>query len=226
MPTAGADFPSSSPYVLSVGATEIAGGQTSSDFAAPICTSGTLSCASGGSEIVASNKVLAFFSSGGGFSQIAPRPSYQVSHTAAVTARGCGWESRSCINNLFAHCICTGNVASPVQDIRRTQQHSTLNHTCAPIAANDSHPLQDAVVAKYLKNTSALPPAGDFNTTGRAAPDVAALGHNYYIELGGSVSAVDGTSAATPVMAGMIANLNAWRLSNGKPVLGFVNPLM
>lgn len=39
---------------------------------------------------------------------------------------------------------------------------------------------------QYLKNASALPPAGDYNATGCAAPDVAALGHNYYIELGGA----------------------------------------
>lgn len=47
-----------------------------------------------------------------------------------------------------------------------------------------------------------------------------------YIQLGGQVTSVDGTSAATPVVAGMLANLNAWRLSQGKPVLGFVNPLL
>jgi len=45
-------------------------------------------------------------------------------------------------------------------------------------------------------------------------------------QLGGSISSVDGTSAATPVVAGLIANLNAARLKAGKPVLGFVNPLL
>ena len=85
---------------------------------------------------------------------------------------------------------------------------------------------QQSVVAAYIANKSAVPPAGDFNATGRGAPDVAALGHNYFIYLGGSVTSVDGTSAATPVMAGIVANLNAWRLANGKPVLGFLNPLL
>jgi subtilase family serine protease len=97
------DFPSSSPYVLSVGATEIAGGTTSSNFQAPICSSGTLSCASGGSEIVASNKVLAFFSSGGGFSRIAARPSYQV-RVVGAAVRPC-WAGL-CARVAMSACWC------------------------------------------------------------------------------------------------------------------------
>jgi tripeptidyl-peptidase-1 len=85
---------------------------------------------------------------------------------------------------------------------------------------------QQSVVSTYLQNTSALPPAGDFNTSGRGFPDVAALGHNYYIEAGGAVSSVDGTSAATPVFSGLIADINAVRQAAGKSVLGFVNPAL
>jgi subtilase family serine protease len=70
-----ADYPSASPYVTSVGATEIENGKTGTTKA-PICQS-QLTCATGGYEIVASNKVLAFFSSGGGFSSVAARPSWQ-----------------------------------------------------------------------------------------------------------------------------------------------------
>jgi hypothetical protein len=40
------------------------------------------------------------------------------------------------------------------------------------------------------------------------------------------VSSVDGTSAATPTVAGLMGSLNAWRIANGKPVVGFVNPLL
>jgi hypothetical protein len=145
--------------VTSVGATELQNGQTG-PINTPICTTGGLTCATDGYEIVASNKVLAFFSSGGGFSNVAARPAWQ-----------------------------------------------------------------DAVVSAYIKNSTAVP-AGNFNASGRGAPDVAAIGHNYYIELGGQTSSVDGTSAATPVFAGLVANLNAWRITNGKPVLGFINPLL
>jgi subtilase family serine protease len=75
------DFPAVSPYVLSVGATELEHSTTGAVPSEPICTS--VQCATGGYQIVASNKVLAFFSSGGGFSNVAPRPAWQ---DAVVTA--------------------------------------------------------------------------------------------------------------------------------------------
>jgi len=84
---------------------------------------------------------------------------------------------------------------------------------------------QETVVAKYLKNTTALPAASTFNAAGRAYPDVAALGHNYYVEAGGP-DLVDGTSCATPVFGGVIGLLNSYRLEAKLPVIGFANPLL
>ena len=37
---------------------------------------------------------------------------------------------------------------------------------------------------------------------------------------------MDGTSAASPTIAGIIGLMNAHRLKNGKKVLGFINPLL
>jgi len=153
------DFPACSPYITSVGATELANGKTGTTKT-PICQS-QLQCAIGGTEVVASNKLLALFSSGGGFSTVAPRPTWQ-----------------------------------------------------------------DAAVKAYLAQKGVTPPAADFNASNRAFPDVAALGHNYAVVIGGSINMVDGTSAATPVFAGLMADINAWRLANNKPVLGFVSPLL
>jgi len=84
---------------------------------------------------------------------------------------------------------------------------------------------QDDVVKKYLANSTALPPAGTFNASGRAYPDVAALGHNYYVVAGGAVL-VDGTSCSTPVFSAILGLLNSYRLAAGKPVIGFANPLL
>ncbi len=64
---------------------------------------------------------------------------------------------------------------------------------------------QDTVVAKYLKNATALPASSTFNSTGRGYPDVAGLAHNYYIEMGGELTSVDGTSCSTPVWGGALA---------------------
>lgn len=71
------DWPAVSPYVLSVGATELQNSVTGTTKT-PICQS-QLQCATGGYEVVASNEpgYLAFFSSGGGFSNVAPMPSWQ-----------------------------------------------------------------------------------------------------------------------------------------------------
>ena len=46
---------------------------------------------------------------------------------------------------------------------------------------------QTAAVAKYLATPGALVGAPTFNTTGRGYPDIAALGHMFYVELGKQV---------------------------------------
>ncbi|KAL4918733.1 peptidase S8/S53 domain-containing protein [Aspergillus aurantiobrunneus] len=82
---------------------------------------------------------------------------------------------------------------------------------------------QDAAVESYLSQI------GDtqsqyFNRSGRAFPDVAAQAQNYAVVDQGRVGLFDGTSASTPVFAGIVALLNDVRLSAGRPALGFLNP--
>ncbi|CUA75752.1 tripeptidyl-peptidase I [Rhizoctonia solani] len=66
--------------------------------------------------------------------------------------------------------------------------------------------------------------SGLYNTTGRGFPDVAAQGRAFQIVQGGQTTSVAGTSASAPAFAGVIALLNDYRLSQGKPPLGFLNP--
>lgn len=61
---------------------------------------------------------------------------------------------------------------------------------------------------------------------GRGFPDVSAAGSNFLIVLDGNVYTVDGTSAATPVFAGIISLVNEKRAAKGKNPLGFLNPLI
>lgn len=88
---------------------------------------------------------------------------------------------------------------------------------------------QKEAVSKYLaKQSSKLPPASYFNRSNRAFPDVAAMGNNFLIYMAdlGGWSAVGGTSAATPTVAGIAAYLNDLSYTkSGKP-LGFMNPLL
>jgi tripeptidyl-peptidase-1 len=65
-----------------------------------------------------------------------------------------------------------------------------------------------------------------FNASGRGYPDVAAAGRNFWVRTGGTSVLVAGTSAATPVVAGMVSLVNARRLAAGYPTLGFVNPAL
>ena len=93
---------------------------------------------------------------------------------------------------------------------------------------------QAAAVEAYLSSAKAmLPTDGGWNATGRGFPDVSALGgeQNQYCiyagELGGHhATGAYGTSAATPVLATVVAKLNRLRSAAGKPPLGFVKQLV
>ena len=65
-----------------------------------------------------------------------------------------------------------------------------------------------------------------FNSTLRAYPDVSAIGHNLMCEWAGTLVSIDGTSASSPIFAGILTRLNAARLNAGKSQLGFANPLL
>jgi len=85
---------------------------------------------------------------------------------------------------------------------------------------------QKSAVQAYLNSGVALPPASYFNSTGRGAPDIAAVGHNNIIEQSGQLEPVGGTSASAPINAAIIGLLNQAVLAKtGKP-LGFLNPFL
>jgi len=87
---------------------------------------------------------------------------------------------------------------------------------------------QNSVVTNYLQTVppADLPPALDFNATNRGFPDVSALGHNYLIRRDNSWEDVDGTSCSAPVWAALIALWNDYEQTQGRPTLGFINPLI
>jgi tripeptidyl-peptidase-1 len=132
-----ASFPASSPYVTAVGATQ--------------------GPESGKTEVVCSSKTGGVITSGGGFSDVFSRPSYQ-----------------------------------------------------------------DDAVASYFNGVTVAPKSG-YNSNGRGYPDVAVLGYNYVLAIGGQFTLESGTSASAPVFAGMITLINDARLAQGKSPLGFLN---
>ena len=67
--------------------------------------------------------------------------------------------------------------------------------------------------------------AGRYNASGRGFPDISALASGYPIYEGFWFDTA-GTSAASPVIASMLALVNDRLNSAGKPPLGWLNPLL
>ncbi|XP_035166959.1 tripeptidyl-peptidase 1, partial [Oxyura jamaicensis] len=86
---------------------------------------------------------------------------------------------------------------------------------------------QAAAVKSFLRSAAKLPPSSYYNSSGRAYPDLAALSDNYWVVTNRiPLPWVSGTSASTPVVAGMLALVNDRRLQRGKAPLGFLNPAL
>jgi tripeptidyl-peptidase I len=85
---------------------------------------------------------------------------------------------------------------------------------------------QTEVVNYYLSNYGGSVPSQYYNSSGRAYPDISACGRNFLVYISGAWDPVDGTSAAAPTAAALLTIANDYRILNGLPVLGFVNPLL
>mgnify|MGYP006136041385 CR=1 FL=1 len=86
---------------------------------------------------------------------------------------------------------------------------------------------QAAAVAKLVaQHPSALPPGGFYNKTGRAYPDITALGSRFLVYLNGMETELSGTSASTPVVAAMVSQFNEARAAEGMPPMGFLTPFL
>ncbi|PRP88540.1 hypothetical protein PROFUN_02951 [Planoprotostelium fungivorum] len=92
---------------------------------------------------------------------------------------------------------------------------------------------QSTVVNNYLNN-HAPTNNGLYTKTGRGYPDISFSGHNYPIYTGCTSTStssctqtsVDGTSASTPILGGMIALINDQLITAGKSTVGFLNPIL
>ena len=85
---------------------------------------------------------------------------------------------------------------------------------------------QSAPVSAYLASARGAAHAGRYNASGRAYPDLALQAVRYVVSANGQFYALNGTSAAAPAFASVVALLNDRRLARGLPPLGFVNPLL
>jgi len=95
----------------------------------------------------------------------------------------------------------------------------------ASSSLNKAGTWQKAAIASYMKTTGTRPQHID--TTQRAVPDVSAYDDEINIVLNGQGSSLSGTSAACPMVAGMLASINdALAAAGHKTTLGFANPFL
>ena len=84
---------------------------------------------------------------------------------------------------------------------------------------------QASAVSSFL-TTLGSTNSGKFNASGRGFPDVAAIGVDLEIIVGGQLGGVDGTSCSSPTFASIVALLNDRLIAAGKSPLGFLNPFL
>eukprot|EP00939_MAST-03C_sp_MAST-3C-sp1_P002136 g2136.t1 len=87
--------------------------------------------------------------------------------------------------------------------------------------------LTSAYLSTIESDGGKKPKASAFVRGGRGFPDVALVGQNYVVYIGGEAFLQDGTSASTPVVAGMLAIVQSMRAARGKnPLPGWLNPTL
>lgn len=82
---------------------------------------------------------------------------------------------------------------------------------------------QSADVEGYIRRLGG-PLEGRYNASGRAIPDISAIGMGFVVEWGGGAGSAAGTSASVPVVASMVALINDARRRRGLPWTGWLNP--
>ena len=84
---------------------------------------------------------------------------------------------------------------------------------------------QEPLVTDYVGSLGDIYP-GLFNKNGRGYPDIAAQGQSFITIWNGSITLLDGTSAATPTAAAVISLVNDALIAAGRAPLGFLNPFL
>ncbi|KAH9047425.1 subtilisin-like protein [Lactarius hengduanensis] len=82
---------------------------------------------------------------------------------------------------------------------------------------------QDKAVGTFFETLGDMY-QGLYNASGRGLPDIAAQAYRIGIIFRDEYKVMEGTSCATPIVAGIISLLNDYQISQGRHPLGFLNP--
>ncbi|CAF1275823.1 unnamed protein product, partial [Didymodactylos carnosus] len=127
-----------------------------------------------------------------------------------------------CINNPLGRCVSGGDEVA----VSYENDHFTSGGGFSNLQSMPSY--QKHVVEEYLyEQKCQLPSSSMFNRTGRAYPDLSALGNFALVVANGSLGLVGGTSMSSPLFGACVSILNSYskQLTNGR-TLGFLNPLL
>ncbi|KAI0085901.1 family S53 protease-like protein [Irpex rosettiformis] len=118
-----------------------------------------------------------------------------------------------------------------VTNVGATQLSGTSSETSAGLSSGGFSnyfgiPYYQASAVQSFLKTLGSTDSGKFNRSGRAIPDVAAIGTNLEIVVNGRTELVNGTSCSSPIFASIVALLNDELLAAGKSPLGFLNPFL
>ena len=91
-------------------------------------------------------------------------------------------------------------------------RHTLLRSTCPK-----SQLLKEHLTHDHRYNNS---------QTVRGYPDLSANGQGILVVFNGGWANVDGTSASTPIVGGLISLINEQRKNAGKSTVGFINPVL
>ena len=121
----------------------------------------------------------------------------------------------------------TMGIESDTPEIACTSTAGGLITTGGGFSSHYTQPsYQKDAVNAYFKSSEGRQAASGYAVNNRGYPDIAVAGHNFALYVGGKALAESGTSAASPVFAGMVSLINSARLEAGKSALGFLNPTL
>eukprot|EP00933_Yihiella_yeosuensis_P082529 TRINITY_DN96440_c0_g1_i1.p1 TRINITY_DN96440_c0_g1~~TRINITY_DN96440_c0_g1_i1.p1 ORF type:complete len:506 (+),score=139.43 TRINITY_DN96440_c0_g1_i1:67-1584(+) len=153
---------------------------------------------------------------------------------AALTARGVtivfasgdsGYGAEMKYGAASPYVLSVGGVFNGDIGEQKLQADSITTGGFAASKLNKAGKWQAAAINHYLTKTTGDRPS-NIDATQRAVPDVSAYDADFQIIQDGGQNPIGGTSAATPVVAGMLASINDALVAEGHSTLGFVNPFV
>lgn len=94
------------------------------------------------------------------------------------------------------------------------------------MTSNTAQDWQKAAVSNFIHNTTGARPLANIKPERRCVPDLSAYSTGFYIVQDGNDQVIGGTSAACPVVAGMLSMINDALIQQKLTPLGFANPFL